>query len=187
MRFGFDIDDTLINLREYAFHLYNEMLNKKIDISVFQNLETVEIHEPFGLTKEEGKKLWNSLREDIYFKECPPFPFAVEILNELVDSGHEVYYITARKKEFAEQTKQWMKDAGFPIQDNHFYCGMEDHEKLPIIHELKLDYYFDDKPAVLETLQDIPVQFFVRNQSYNKAYNWNRINNWSELRQLIKS
>ncbi len=28
MKFGFDIDDTLINLREHAFHIYNKKLNK---------------------------------------------------------------------------------------------------------------------------------------------------------------
>ncbi len=29
MRFGFDIDDTLINLREHAFQLYNKKLNQE--------------------------------------------------------------------------------------------------------------------------------------------------------------
>ena len=28
MKFGFDIDDTFINLREHAFHIYNKKLNK---------------------------------------------------------------------------------------------------------------------------------------------------------------
>ena len=45
-----------------------------------------------------------------------------------------------------------MKDHGFPVRDEHFYCGMKDEEKIETILQLKLDYYFDDKPAVLETL-----------------------------------
>ena len=30
MKFGFDIDDTLINLREHAFNLYNKKLEKNV-------------------------------------------------------------------------------------------------------------------------------------------------------------
>lgn len=56
MRFGFDIDDTLINLREHAFHIYNKKLSQKLDSSVFQSIKRVEIHEPFGLTDEEEQK-----------------------------------------------------------------------------------------------------------------------------------
>ena len=53
MKFGFDIDDTLINLREHAFHLYNRKLNRNVDISTFYDLDKVEIHELFGVTAEE--------------------------------------------------------------------------------------------------------------------------------------
>ena len=121
MKFGFDIDDTLINLRQHAFELYNHKLKKNIPLKDFHALKTVEIHEPFGLNATEGKQLWNSLREEIYFTNCPPFPDAIEALNELVSNGHEVYYITARKKQFAEKTKDWMKQAGFPVIDSHFF------------------------------------------------------------------
>ncbi|MGP7816274.1 5' nucleotidase, NT5C type [Niallia sp. 01092] len=186
MKFGFDIDDTLINLREYAFQLYNQKLNKNLDLSVFQAIKTVGIHEPFGLLAHEGKALWNSMREEIYFTNCPPFPMAVEVLNELVNNGHEVYYITARNKQFAVQTKDWMKQLGFPISEEHFYCGMEDHEKIHVIHRLELDYYFDDKPAVLHTLLDTSINVYVKDQPYNKELNINRIKDWSELPQLLK-
>ena len=33
MKLGFDIDDTLINLREHAFHIYKRRLKKEVDIS----------------------------------------------------------------------------------------------------------------------------------------------------------
>jgi len=184
MKFGFDIDDTLINLRQHAFELYNKKLKKDITLESFHALKTVEIHEPFGLNAIEGKQLWDSLREEIYFTTCPPFPSAIETLNELVSHGHEVYYITARKKQFAEKTKDWMREAGFPILDSHFYCGMEDHEKIDIIQALKLDYYFDDKPAVLETLQEQSTKLYVKDHPYNQHLEFNRINDWAQLREL---
>ena len=187
MRFGFDIDDTLINLREYAFHLYNTKLNQNVSIDLFHQLKTVEIHEPFGFNAEEGGKMWMSLAEEIYFNECPPFEGAVELLQELVNDGHEIFYITSRNSEFCEQTRSWMKKKGFPVQDEHFYCGMKDEEKIQTIHSLQLDYYFDDKPAVLETLFDVATKVYIIDQSYNQhVENLPRLKNWSELQAILK-
>jgi uncharacterized protein len=185
VRFGFDIDDTLINLREYAFHLYNKKLEKNIDITAFKALKTLEIHESFGLTAEEGNKLWNDLSEEIYYSSCPPFEGAIEALHELVSEGHDVYYITARNPEHSERTKQWLIDHGFPVRDGNFYCGMKDAEKINTILKLKLDYYFDDKPAVLETLLEVPVKVYAINNSYNQSLDIPRLNSWSELKDIL--
>ncbi|MBM4760939.1 HAD family acid phosphatase [Bacillus sp. B15-48] len=184
MRFGFDIDDTLINLREHAFHLYNKKLNKEIGLELFHALEKVEIHEPFGLTNEEGKEMWNSTLEEIYYTSCPAFPGAVELLQQLKRQGHEIFYITARPKEHGERTKTWMIERGFPVHPGRFYYGMQDTEKVDIIRKLKLDYYFDDKPDVLNTLENEPsLQIYVKDQSYNKHLNVPRVIDWNEFRQ----
>lgn len=181
MRFGFDIDDTLINLREHAFHIYNRKLNRNVGLEVFRELRTVEIHEAFGLEKEAGSKMWNSLLEEIYFTDCPTFEGSVELLNQLEKDGHEIFYITSRPKEFCTRTRQWVKGKGFPVHDHQFFCGMQDQEKIDIIKELNLDYYFDDKPAVLDTLQDISTKVFVKDQSYNQQVSIPRVKHWNDF------
>lgn len=185
MKFGFDIDDTLINLREYAFHLYNKKLNKNVPIEAFHSLTTLQIHKPFGLTDQEGYEMWRSLMEEIYFSDCPPFPNAVEIVNELVKEGHEVYYITSRPPEHCSRTKTWLIKAGFPVKEGSFYCGMKDTEKIDIILELSLDYYFDDKPAVLETLSNSIFHVFKKSNSYNQHILLPEIQCWSDLRRVL--
>ncbi|TDL62985.1 hypothetical protein E2R56_27710 [Rhodococcus qingshengii] len=187
MKFGFDIDDTLINLREHAFTIYNKRLNKNVPSEVFHDLKRVEIHEPFGLTDEEGSEMWKTSLEEIYYTDCPPFPNAVEILQELAKKGHEIYYITARPKEHGERTKKWMKEQGFPVRDDRFYYGMQDHEKVEIIKELKLDYYFDDKAEVLDTLSHDSLKVFVRDQSYNRHLHYPRILDWTDLNEVLKN
>lgn len=179
MKFGFDIDDTLINLREHAFHIYNQKLNLNVGLEVFRELKTVEIHEAFGLDKEAGGKMWSSLLEEIYFTDCPAYEGAIEFLNKLEKEGHEIYYITSRPKQYCSQTRQWIKEKGFPVKDDHFYCGMQDHEKTDIIKKLNLDYYFDDKPAVLETLEDVSTKVYVKDQSYNQHVGNQRVSNWT--------
>lgn len=185
MKFGFDIDDTLINLREHAFRLYQKKLNRAVEPERFHELTCVPIHSLFGLSAEEGGRMWNSLRDEIYYTDCPPFPGAVEALQQLVRQGHEVYYITARTAEHCERTKAWIVQAGFPVEEGRFYCGMGDTEKVHIIRKLGLDYYFDDKPAVLDTLSDLPLRVYVRDNSYNRHLNFPRIVSWSELPGIV--
>ncbi|WP_242143156.1 MULTISPECIES: 5' nucleotidase, NT5C type [unclassified Bacillus cereus group] len=186
MKFGFDIDDTLIDLRQHAFHLYNKKLNKEVGLDVFHSLKTIEIHEAFDMNSEEGSQMWNSLLHEIYYTSCSPFPYAVETLQELERQGHEVYYITARPKEHGEQTKKWLMDNGFPVHEDRFYYGMKDEEKVQIIQEIGLDYFFDDKPAVLETLIGKSIKVYVKNASYNQHVNIPRITSWIELEDIIK-
>lgn len=185
MRLGFDIDDTLISLREHAFHIYNKKLKQDLPIDVFHTIKTLEIHEPFGLSKQEGNQLWIDSMEEIYFSDCPAYPDAVEVLQELHKQGHEIYYITARPAKHCEQTKNWVEKAGFPVEEGRFFCGMKDEEKIHTIKELNLDYYFDDKPNVLETLTSESVQLYVRDQSYNQHLEFPRLTNWTELKEII--
>lgn len=185
MKFGFDIDDTLINLREHAFHLYNKKLNQNIALDVFQALKTVEIHEAFGMEKEAGNTMWNNLLEEIYFTDCPAFEGALETLQELKKDGHEIFYITSRPKKYCLQTREWMKAKGFPVEDGHFYCGMQDAEKIATIQELELDFYFDDKPAVLETLSGVASKVYIMDQSYNQQVELPRLKNWADLEKII--
>ncbi|MGX9135463.1 5' nucleotidase, NT5C type [Rummeliibacillus sp. JY-2-4R] len=185
MKFGFDIDDTLINLREHAFHLYNKKLGREVGLEVFRALQRVEIHEAFGLTDEQGSHMWSSSLEDIYFTDCPAFEHALETLQQLEADGHEIYFITSRPKQYCERTREWMKEKGFPVKDEQFYCGMQDHEKIETIKSLNLDYYFDDKPAVLLTLEDVETKAIVMNQSYNQDVNLPRLNSWTEFKSLV--
>lgn len=185
MKLGFDIDDTLINLREHAFNIYKRKLGQEVDIGEFHALNKVNIHEIFGLTEDQGKHMWINSMEEIYFTDCPPYPAAVETLQDLDKRGHEIYYITARPKKHGERTKQWMMEKGFPVRDERFFYGMQDEEKIHIIEELGLDYYFDDKPAVLNTLNLDSLKVFAKDQSYNRHLDIPRIMEWSELTKIL--
>lgn len=187
MKLGFDIDDTLINLREHAFEIYKRKLNHNVPIRKFHELTRVEIHELFGLAEEQGSQMWKDSLDEIYYTNCPPYDDIVEILQQLVNDGHDIYYITARPKEHGERTKEWMKALGFPVADKQFFYGMQDQEKVNIIKELDLDYYFDDKPEVLNTLTNEKVTIMVKDQSYNRHLSIPRIIHWSDLMKLLKT
>lgn len=185
MRLGFDIDDTLIDLRRHAFRLYNAQLDQNIPESVFEEIPTVEIHKPFGLTDEEGYEMWKANMRDIYFTDCPAFPSAVEVLNRLNDEGHEIFYITSRPKGFCKESEAWVREKGFPVKGDQFFCGMEDHEKIATIEKLQLDFYIDDKPKVLNTLKELSTTLIIRDQSYNQKESFLRLEHWADFEKII--
>jgi uncharacterized HAD superfamily protein len=186
MKFGFDIDDTLLNLREHAFRIYNVKLNRQVGIEAFQALKTIPIHDAFGLSVDEGRQLWNLHCDEIYYS-APPFDDAVETLQELEKQGHEIYYVTARPASHCERTKKALMSAGFPVHEERFYCGMADSEKVHILRKLGLDYYFDDKPAVLDTLTALDMRVYAKDNPYNTHLNLPRIVNWRELFEVVKN
>ncbi|PAF36563.1 hypothetical protein CHH69_10595 [Terribacillus saccharophilus] len=65
---------------------------------------------------------------------------------------------------------------------------MQDDEKVHIIKKLQLDYYFDDKPHVLNTLlEDSTTKVFVKDQSYNQLVKLPRIVDLSEIRNMVQN
>lgn len=185
MRLGFDIDDTLIQLREHAFVLYKQELQQHVTDETFRAIQRVEIHEPFGLTDEEGSALWQRMNEQVYFTNCPAYEGAKELLWQLKQDGHDIFYITARPVDSCMRTRQWMIDAGFPVDEGHFYCGMADDEKLAIIAELDLDVYVDDKPKILHSLKALRTISVLRDQPYNRNETFERITHWSEFMKYV--
>lgn len=186
MKFGFDIDDTLLNVREQAFHIYNKKLNKQISIEEFHRIERLEIHEPFGMNDEQGNQMWKDTEEEIYFSNIQPFPGAIEFLHKLVEDGHEIFYITARFKHLGERTKEWLKENGFPVKDDNFFWGMKDQEKINFIKRLELDYYFDDSPYVLQTLLEESTKVYIKDQPYNRDIQLPRFVDWDEFKQTLE-
>lgn len=66
--------------------------------------------------------LWTSLfsrchdRDNIF--STTPYPGSVEVLQELSDQGHTLYYVTSRKPESYEATQDWLKENEFPQYEN---------------------------------------------------------------------
>ena len=92
----------------------------------------MEIHEPFGMTAEEGTQMWNSSLEEIYYTNCPPYPDAVEILQQLTMKDMKFSILQLDQPNMVNEQKTWLREQGFPVQDENFYCGMKDQEKVKL-------------------------------------------------------
>lgn len=80
---------------------------------------------------------------DEVFLEQPPFPGAVETLNELSEKGHQIMYLSSRRTHLDSVTREWINRNNFP--EGAIICTEGD--KIPFMREA--DYLIDDRPRWL--------------------------------------
>lgn len=168
-------------MRYKAIDLFNQKLGLEISYEEVDKHQNLSIHHAFGMTDELRKEIWKDLIHDIY-RFCEPLPHSIELLNEWKKSGHDIYYITARRDTKAIKfiTIEWLKQYGFPFHEKNFYIGMRDEEKVWTAKQLQLDLFFEDKPVVIEQFIHHSMNFIIKDQSYNRHFLHTRIHNWSK-------
>ncbi|WP_047151828.1 5' nucleotidase, NT5C type [Aneurinibacillus tyrosinisolvens] len=187
MKIGFDIDDTLNDMRYTVTRMFNETLQREITNEFVDTFPTLHIYDAFNLSREEGRLLWKQLQSRIH-EESLPLEYASNILNKLAKEGHEIFYLTAREDtlEIREATTEWLRKHDFPFKEAHFYIGMKDEEKAGIAQGLGLDLFFDDKPHVLSAFEGTGIRVYIKNTCYNQHASYQRISSWSELEKIVE-
>lgn len=74
-----------------------------------------------------------------------PFEGSVEAVNELADQGYDILYVTNRDPKVTRATEGWLRDCGFPIDNEELICTMSDKQNI-IAH---CQYLIDDRPKTL--------------------------------------
>ncbi len=166
MKLGIDIDGTIKHTQKAAIKVYN----KEFDLNIKEDeVETYYLDEPYGLTPEEGAKIWRKLETKIY-KIGVPLENAPEALQQLVDEGHEVFFITARPdfKQVEQVTKEWLMKHGFPYNGENLF--MNSHDKGMIAQKLGIDLFFEDDPEHIDNLLAAKIATVIVDMKYNRNY-----------------
>jgi uncharacterized HAD superfamily protein len=83
-----------------------------------------------------------------------PYEHAVDVVNQLIESGHEIVYVTSRDEKYHNDTYSWLYHQGFPIESGaeaNLICMSG--SKIPHIRDCK--YLIDDRPqTVVDFISD---------------------------------
>ncbi|MGD9677251.1 MAG: hypothetical protein AB7V16_02640 [Vulcanibacillus sp.] len=178
MRLGIDIDGTIKYTHSAAIKLYNEELNMNVRE---EEVVTYFLDEPFGLTSDEGRKMWRRLESRIYTIAIP-LENSSESLQQLEEEGHEIFYITARPglKKIREVTEYWLQKYHFPYKKENLFMSSQNKGKIAIENNIHL--FFEDDPNHIDNLVANGVPTVIVDCPYNRLSSKDipRIKDWIE-------
>jgi uncharacterized HAD superfamily protein len=176
MRIGIDLDGTIFATYEKMAEVFYLETGKIMDLSTIGSGETMIPSELQWLKKYFEKP--ESLN-------VPPYPNAIRILKEL-EKRHELYFVTARRKETEKDTRRIMKSYGF--SKNIFIVSRDN--KVETYTLLKLDLIIEDELYVALPLLQSKTKVILFDRPWNQMeityQGFRRIKQWSEVYQAMK-
>ena len=177
MKIGIDIDGVISDfVKTFAL-----VVKKKYRISLRE--EEIFCHDLFqvlGIPKEEAIEL---IRETL-IKDLTLIPGAHQGMNQLKQE-HEIYLLSARFKDLATITQNWLKRKKIPY-DEILY--LEEGNKHQV--NLQLDVLIEDnlKDAIgwLGKAKAILIFDHPWNRSLDVKKSFHRVHNWSEIVEFVK-
>lgn len=181
---GVDIDGTIKDTHTAAVQVFNREFQKSYQP---EEIKEFYIHQPYGLTREEGANVWAQLENEIYDIGLP-LQNAPNVLQKLAEHGHQIYYITARpdRDDIREVTSRWLQRHGFPFQEDRLLMGS--HEKEKVAKKVGVDLFFEDAPDYLESLIEGDVHVIISDCVYNRDYKPEhpRFTNWNQIYEIVE-
>lgn len=173
MIIGIDCDGVLTDMSTYILNFGEKWFKRKPE-----NPNAFNPSEIFNCSKLQ--ELIFSIRFFVtYCKKCPPRKYAAAAIKKLMNDGHEVYQITARKfasrKNFLGRYsrnlyKRWIREYGFEFS-GFFFCSDSrgPSDKMKGIKSVSADVMIDDRPEIALYLAKRNVKVLLFDTRYNKG------------------
>lgn len=185
IKIGVDIDGTIKYTQRAAVQVFNEALDRQVKV---EDIRSFYLDEAYGLTAKEGKKLWRKLESKIYAKGLPR-EYAAAVLMKLAETGHLIYFITARPgmPHIRKVTESWLQKHDFPFNGENLFMSAQDKAK--VAQELGIDLFFEDAPAHLDRLTAAGIPTVIVDAVYNRDYDADvpRITDWADVVEMVRS
>lgn len=189
MNIGIDLDDTLSTLQALKLKTANEYF-KKYNISYnLINKNANRFGEMYDWTGEECSKFWREIA-DTMLSKAKPKASAVNVVNNLKNSGHKIIIISARTNQWHDDpyalTFNWLTKNNIPF--DKIIVGHLDKTNSCI--EEKIDIFIDDIPETLVKLQSVNIDTILMSTYHNKTqsvYSGKSFSSWKQIEKYINS
>ena len=176
MVIAIDMDNVLCNHQEVIIDLFNKRHETNYTIEDFTDYDVAQI-----LPKNEAILMKKMYGEDNMYSNVKPLAYAQNVVEKLINAGHQVYIVSDMIPKTYEEKVEWIKFY-FPQIDEAHIIAMK-HKYL-----FKCDVLIEDnlqnllaKPYYERICFDYP---WNRNIS-DYAYSIHRVSNWNETLDII--
>lgn len=175
MRIGVDLDGVLNNFHIIATKYLKQEYGYEWDetsYNIYTDLSKQQIHE------------FTENMAETFVNEVQPTKNSRDVIINLLNDKHQVFLITARGYEMAEDTIKWLKLHKYIFADIYFNCG----NKVDACKWKNVDLMIEDSPHNLMALAKNNIPYIVFDQTYNKDIYGEliRTNSWKEIENFIR-
>ena len=216
MRIGIDLDDVMAicavpYLRKFAEEFGVQLPDEK-EIG-WHLLSRMQKDTPFDklvpglekVTHEQRDRFRIKLYDGSFFSELEVYQDCPAVLEQMVATGHELYFITARAERRRMVTETWLREKGLfdyakavhlkPLGEftPDYPRGRYDPEssaryKTRLAQELRLDAFCEDDELISRSLAEAGIRVFLFDHPWNRDVAHplvTRVDGWSELPDLL--
>ncbi len=197
MKFYVDFDDCLCETASALSVMAGEMFDKAVP---YENIGYFDLKKSFHLTDEEYEKLMIAAHYPEVLMDFEETTGASEVLNELIDKGHEVFIITGRPITSYDVSRKWLDEHGL-TRVNLFFLdkyGRNINEKdnkynlePDDFYKMHFDYAIEDSPVAFKFFEHLPdLKVMVFDRPWNKGAkfpnaNYSRCAGWEAIRNKL--
>lgn len=197
MKFYVDFDDCLCETARAFTMLASKFFGKDVP---YENIRTFNLQKAFDLNDDEYEHLMIEGHQPEILLSYEETPGASQVLNELIDQGHEVFIITGRPLSTREASFKWLDEHGLSrvkmffldkygrdyfIKNSAFNLGLDDY------YQMHFDVAIEDSPRAFkffDHLPDLKVMVFDRpwnQESELPGSNYTRCADWKRIREQV--
>ena len=197
MTFYVDFDDCLCETARAFSDLAARLFAKDVP---YEKIRFFNLQESFALTDAEYEQLMIEGHRPEVLSAYAEIPGAVEVINEWIDRGHEVFIITGRPFSTYEVSRRWLDEHGLErvslfflnkygrdafIKNSDFNLELED------FYRMKFDYAIEDSPLAFKFFEHLPdMQVLLIDRPWNwecelPNSNYTRCAGWDRIRELV--
>lgn len=159
MRIGIDIDGVVADSYPAWLEELNRHYGKNITV-----LEDYEMHLVFDVPFDDMNNYFVDNVEHL-LSIPKPVRGAREGIESLIQEGHDIIYITARRTEEEEITLRWLEQYGIP-HETVLFSGFK--SKVDLVREWGIQAFVEDHVLNAEGIAHIGVPVFLMTTSYNR-------------------
>lgn len=180
---GFDFDGVIADTAEAFIRLACE--EHQYCSFTREDITNFELENCIDMPRQIVEQIFTEILLDSVKTKLLPIDGAIKALSSLA-TGHTVTVITARPVHLP--VIDWLHlYFDKEIITNFTIVATGDHnDKIRHIHEHKIRYFIDDRPATCEQLADASITPIVFTQPWNeKRHSFHSVANWDQILNLI--
>ncbi len=187
MRIGIDIDDTIANTNELLLEYADKYDKLYKDGHGIIDEDCYKFNGMYDWDEKDREHFLETYMVET-LKNVEVKDHVKEVIDKLVEDGHEIIFITTRDGDFIENshdlTKEW-------LDRNHIKYHLiiaGNKRKSSYAEALKLDLFIDDSVKNCLKVSEKGIDVLLFDTIYNRDNNdYKRVKDWLEIYEYVKS